>query len=700
MAITFLPHRVRQRAHISVLLASGIVATALVLFVDLTWPELLEPLELWTVDKRFRLRPALAVSQDPSQTRSDFLVAIDYDDRAAREHGLGRWPWSRRIHAQIMDWLTEAGARTIVMDLIFDYAARDPGEDQALVASSSRAGNVIYAFVFHPVPKRGSPAVFNRAASRHLVQAEVEGTGEIPGVGDPTLPLPALLETAGGLGHILRTPDSDGVFRRIPLLYAVKGGFVPSLALAAAFRDMDVDLGSIRIERGRALRFKPRQSKDIVVPIDGQGRTWINYAGPWGKRFVHYPYSWLVEQLKSPTGKAQLSAWFRDKTVVVDNLTTGSGDQGAVPFERDFPFGEVHLHILNMLLTRQFLRDARPMEVALSLVLPVLFLIAAALAGGPGLILPTFVLILGAYLIALQQVFTNYGIILPAVNPLLAMTVTLVLLLAARFFIVDRERLRFQSALGACLPPQTVREIRQSPNRIPSLLAGRRRELTILFADIQGFSSFCQRADPLEIQRLLREYLTVMTEILRAYGGTLNKYMGDGILAFFGDAEPDGGGDAAEEQRVERHAANAVRAGLAMQKKMTELNAKWNSQGREQHLIRIGINTGPVTVGNLGTEHLWDYTVIGTEVNKAQRLEGAAEPGGLLLSRRTYALARKHGVLPYELEPKSATLKGIGDEDALYPVLADLVAQIEVNPPFSPTGKSHLNLKRRSFAEK
>lgn len=210
--------------------------------------------------------------------------------------------------------------------------------------------------------------------------------------------------------------------------------------------------------------------------------------------------------------------------------------------------------------------------------------------------------------------------------------------------------------------------------------------MTILFADIRGFSGFCQKADPLEIQRVLREYLTAMTEIVRAYGGTLDKYMGDGILAFFGDAEPEGGGDEVEEQRIERQAANAVRAGLAMQKKMTELNAKWGSQGREAHLIRIGINTGPVTVGNLGTEYLWDYTVVGAEVNKAQRLESAAQPGGLLLARRTYALALRQGVLPDGLPAKAATLKGVGEEGDLYPVAPELVAGISVSTP-SPVTK-------------
>jgi adenylate cyclase len=130
--------------------------------------------------------------------------------------------------------------------------------------------------------------------------------------------------------------------------------------------------------------------------------------------------------------------------------------------------------------------------------------------------------------------------------------------------------------------------------------------------------------------------------------------------------------------RVERQAANAVRAGLGMQKKMAELNVAWQRQGQELHRIRIGINTGVVTVGNLGTEYLWDYTVIGQEVNKAQRLEQAADAGGLLISQRTYALVKKQRVLPDGLPPKVVTLKGIGDEGNLYAVSPEMVAQLTI----------------------
>ncbi len=568
--------------------------------------------------------------------------------------------------------MREAGTRSTVFDLLFAFPTRDPAEDHALVEATRRAGDVIYALILEPVPEARATDEFRKKAAKHLIEADVRGDGAVPGAGRLTMPLPELVEASAGLGHIVRTTDRDGGLRRIPLVYAVKGGFVPALALAASFRHLDVDPTSLRIERGRALRFRLRSGREITIPIDAQGSTWINYAGEWGKRFRHYAYRELRARMNSAVERPKLLAELKGKTVVAVNLTTGSSDMAATPMENDFPLGEVHLHILSMFHTGQFLRGPTPLEAAASYVVPTLALTGAALLGGPGLILSAGALVLGVSVLILRAAFDS-GVILPAVHPALSLTVALVLVLATRFWIVDRERLRFQSALGACLPPQTVREVGRSPGRIPQLLAARRRELSILFADVKGFSSFCARTDPLEIQRVLHEYLSAMTEIIRRYGGTLDKYMGDGILAFFGDAERGGPDDADEEARVQGQVANAVLAALAMQRSMRELNEQWRSQGREEHLIRIGINTGAVTVGNLGTQHLWDYTVVGHEVNKAQRLESAAPPGGLLIARRTYALAVKGGVLPGDIAPTSAALKGLGESTDLYAIPPDVI---------------------------
>ena len=717
-SIRFVP-REWKWSYLTTIFACSVIAIGLPLLLNLMRPTLLEPIELWTVDLRFQHRPPLPVSDDPSQDRSGTVVAFDYDDRAAYAYGLGRWPWDRRVHALVLDLLSKSGARAVLVDLLFDHAAANPAEDRALVEATQKAGMVYYPIALRPAPQGESVKLVRFPAPRHLLQAQVQGFGEVPAAGDVTLPLPGLLETSRGLGHIQRTADRDGVVRRVPLLYTFKGGFLPSLALATAIRQLDVDPASVRIDRGRTIRFKPRKGEVVVIPIDEQGRTWINYAGPWGARFHHYPYSWILDQLKSAQveakppdrfkgkkgkvksakgkdrgadlfkgkiklaqGEASMPDRFKGKIVVLSNLTTGSGSRMATPFEGDFPSGEFHAQLLNMLLQRQFLRDATGGESALCLGMPVLLLTGAALTGGPWVVPVGFIAILGSYLFALQLVFNKAGVILPVVNPILALSFAPILLLVARYRFVDREREQFQSVLGGFLPPQTIKAIRENPQTIPRLLAGRTRELTIFFADVKGFTAFCKRADPLQIQRILRDYLTDMTIILRGYGGTLDKYMGDGIMAFFGDAEPEGGGEDAEERRVERNAANAVRAGLAMQKKMTELNLRWLSQGQEPHLIRVGINTGFVTVGNLGTEYLWDYTVIGPEVNKAQRLESAAEAGALLLARRTYALARNQGVLPDDLPPCTFALKGIGEETDLYAVPAELVAQLAVSLPY------------------
>lgn len=665
------------------LLACGFAAILLPYVVEILRPGVLEGVELWTVDQRFRLRAPLRVSDDPSQQVSDVAVIIDYDDEAASRHGLGRWPWDRRVHAQLIDWLRRAGAREIVIDLLFTFPSRDEAEDEALVAATRRAGNVILPLTFTPVAERDRTEEVRQYASRHVLEAEVHGRGEIPGARGAMLPLPSLTEAASALGHILRTPDADGVLRRTPLLIAVKGGFIPSLATAAAFKYLDVDPASLRLERGHGIRFRALRGEEIVAPMDAEGRTWINFAGAWGQRFRHYPYSWLLSQMNQPSPEVLRS--FEGKVVFIANLTTGSGDQGATPFERDFPASEVHLHLFNMLMTRQFLRDARGTEAIVASTLAVAALVAAAVVAGPGGTLGAFVVVGLAYGAALKLAF-DVGVVLPAVVPALSLSVALVLLLAARYWIVDRERLRFLSALGACLPPQTVREISKTPDRIGELLAARRRELTIVFADVKEFSRFAQKEDPLVVQRVLRDYLMAMTDVLLAHGGTLDKYMGDGILAFFGDADVEGGTEEDEATRVADHAANAVRAGLAMQAAMRSLNERWRDEGYAEHLVRIGINTGPVTVGNLGTPRLWDYTVIGHEVNKAQRLEGASEPGGLLLARRTYLLACRQGVLPRDLAPTVVDLKGVGAE-TVYFLSAAMVQEIRV-PIGSRTSKT------------
>ena len=174
------PHRVRRRSHLLALLACTFIAILLPLFLNLLWPRLFEQAELRTVDWRFWQRPPLPVSKNQSQVKSDALAVIDYDDLAARENGLGRWPWDRRVHAQVTNWLRDAGARAVIMDLLFEYPSRDPAQDRAFVEASRLADNVIYPFTFHPTRESESSDGSRLAATVHLLSSRSTRHGEDP----------------------------------------------------------------------------------------------------------------------------------------------------------------------------------------------------------------------------------------------------------------------------------------------------------------------------------------------------------------------------------------------------------------------------------------------------------------------------------------------------------------------------------------
>src|SRR3989454_12291713 len=214
-------------SYIATIFACSIIAITLPLLLNFMEPALLEPVELWTVDLRFQHRPPLPVSDDPTQNQSDTEVAFDYDDRAVNAYGLGRWPWDRRIHAQVLDLLSKSGARAVLVDLLFDHAAANPAEDKALVAATQKAGMVFYPIALRPAAEGEKGKLVPFPSPRHLLQAEVKGFREIPAAGDGTLLLPGLIESTRGLGHIPPTPHPGGVPRPAPLLFALHGRFLP-----------------------------------------------------------------------------------------------------------------------------------------------------------------------------------------------------------------------------------------------------------------------------------------------------------------------------------------------------------------------------------------------------------------------------------------------------------------------------------------
>jgi adenylate cyclase len=231
------------------------------------------------------------------------------------------------------------------------------------------------------------------------------------------------------------------------------------------------------------------------------------------------------------------------------------------------------------------------------------------------------------YLIFVAFCFLKARLVLGTIGPLLMMFFAGIFVTAYRYFIGAKEKEVLRRTFEAYFPPLVVKKIMAHPGLLA--LGGQKKELTVLFSDIKDFTTHSAALSPAQIQHFLNEYFEAMVDVVFRYQGTVDKYMGDGLMVFFGDPEPQ-----------PDHALRCVRAAMEMQKKTAELREQWRQSGGFPISIRIGINTGEVVVGNMGSSRRLAYTVLGSAVNLAQRLETNAPAGGILISQRTYELVK------------------------------------------------------------
>lgn len=653
-----------------VVLSPPLIGIGSVLLFQFAAPDFFLPMELKTIDYRFRWR-------GPTEMYPG-LLALDLDSESARRYVPPErqpWPWPRQMHGKIVDLLTELGTKAILFDIWFPNPR--PEEDGSFITAVRRSGRVHLA-VGLPPPRKGeglleAPPEWRHSLLRFSPTGYVGAPKAGPAKGFHTFP--GLVAAAKGIGHINRAVDPDGILRRLPLVVEARAGHYPGLAFGGLLSFLEVDRDSLEVEWGRAISFKARddtgRERITRIPVDSIGRMAINFTGPWGDDpSRHISYRELIENSQTAEGKEALRKRFSNAIVVVANLTEAAQDRGPTPFDEDYLFGELHLNVLHTILSGQFLRDyatgswrydSGVMWVNLAaLLLTTGLLTVVAERVGPLFIGIFGGVIEGAYLAAALYTFSSHGIVLPLLTPLAATFITLVLLLMHRLGRVEAESRFFADTLGRYFPPQLVS--RFSSEREKLLSWQQRLELSVLFSDIQGFTAFSDRQDPAEIKKVLGEYFDAMTNIVFEYGGTVDKFMGDGLMAFFGFS-PEVPGPEQMDAMVREGAVAAAKAAVVMQQKVGELNRKWGSEGRESQRVRIGLNTGFVTVGNMGGSRRMDFTVLGSEVNKAQRFESNAPAGGLLLGKKTFYLARE--ALPVQIRERAVskfvTVKNIAD---------------------------------------
>lgn len=553
-----------------------------------TYFNLLATLERQAYDMRLMLR-------DEQQPAPNVLI-IGITDDCLEE--LGRWPWDREIHAQLLDRLNQGQPKAIGMDIIFSEPAQRQEMDQALVAATARSVPVVYPLV-------APPAV-----------------SDIPGFLRPmtvSKPFPQLMEV-GKAGFINVTPDVDGVVRRALLWMEYEGWPIASfdMVLWALSQDLTVDQLYELLDQQFAPGVKELQLGNFAFPLDGGGRTLIDYVGGPGS-FPVLPYHLVLEGLYPPE-------LFQDTIILVGSYTHGISDYYFTPYAKDNPmFGvEVHAHIIHTLtqagpISSLSLKGTLALVFSLALLSALVYQRLRPLLGFGALLVFMAVF----YLITLQ-LFAGKSFYVETVYPLLALSGSYFTTLGYNFLVEQREKQRVTRIFGRYVAPQVVSEI-LNVGEENIKLGGTRRRITLLFIDVRGFTPLSEKLSPEEVVGVLNQYFEIVTKCIFENNGTIDKFMGDAAMALF-NAPLD----------LEDHALWAVKAaqcitsqGAALQKKVQE---NWGVTLN----FGIGINTGECVVGNIGAENRMDYTAIGDAVNLAARLESNAKAGQVLVSQSVY----------------------------------------------------------------
>jgi adenylate cyclase len=514
------------------------------------------------------------------------LVEIDQEsiDFYNRELNIS-WPWPRSLYARAIDYLAAAGARAVAVDMVFSEPSPYAGEDEWLAASMQRSGNVFMPLFFTDNPTAATDL------SRLALPAP-PAIAKLPvKAGTGSLPVPQVLAALRGGGHAAENPDNDGVYRRLRHFIGVQGRVYPSLSLALAmYADPGLEMAKI--------------------PFAADGGLNLKFYTP--GRFERCGISELIQsQVRSLQGQPPVirREKFRGKIVLIGATATSLLDNRPSPVHAAGTGMELHATALGNFLRRDFLRVLPPWLQAL------LLLLAIALLNG---LLSRISSIRGQVLTAAVAVVATAsgGVVLFALDldmNLLPISLGLLLTTAndvyGRYRRARREKKFIQDAFQNYLSDSLLAEIMKNPKGLN--LGGEKKLVTVFFSDLAGFTSLSEKLAAEEVVGILNDYLERMTTVIMEGGGFVNKFEGDAIMAFWGAPL------ASAEQ-----AAQAMRAALRCQDELLELNSDFARRGLPALGMRIGINSGEVIVGNIGSRKRFEYTVIGDAVNLASRLEG------------------------------------------------------------------------------
>ncbi len=613
------------------LVTAGILASLLMAGLYLVQPTVLRFLDYKIYDQLLRRQHTTKTSGVP--------VIVDIDEKSLA--ALGQWPWPRYRVALLLEKIRLAGAMSVGMDMVL----AEPDRTSPALLRRQIKKELQVDVEFQGLPKAledndallanvitGKPYVlgfyfnFSKAEADQQVQTSecLIKPGQVSLLESPdsvkakdalhtafgtVCPLPVLASAATATGFFNATPDPDGILRRVALLINYKDQLYPNLALATLM----VATG----ERNILLKLDTQGTESLryggaIIPVDRAGQLLLNYRGGGGV----FPYISAVDIIEGTLAPGALDG----KIAFIGTSAAGLKDLRATPFTSVYPGVETHATIVDNILTQDFISipDYAPaVELLCTILAGVCITLLVAWARAVWLVLPLAGMAFGmwegsAYMMSTARVYISplYAYIILAAN--------FTLLTLLKFWREEKQKKFIHGAFSHYLAPAVIKQIYDSPESLS--LQGQEKEVTVMFSDVRGFTTMSEQLTPTQVTDLLHDYLTPMTRIITSNMGTLDKFIGDAIMAFW-NAPID----------VPEHQKKAMSSALQMLDHIHVLNESFKVKFGQTIKIGVGLHCGRVRVGNMGSADLFDYTLIGDNVNLTSRLESLTKFYGQVL---------------------------------------------------------------------
>jgi adenylate cyclase len=576
------------------------------------------------------------------------VVILDIDEKSLQE--VGRWPWPRDVMAQLIDKLFDKYKIGIVgFDVVFaesDYSSGIRALDE--LAKKELRNVAGFQELYQKMrPGLDNDGLFAKAIRGRPVvlgyylnsEKDAKRIGAIP---EPVLPkgtfagrsisfttwegyggnIPEILKNATSAGHFNPRVDDDGVIRRVPMIVQLDGAYYEALSLA-----MVRTLIALQDKEGRIPAIEPGFAPErfvnrnyaglewirvgqVAIPVDEEVTALIPYRGGKGS-FLYISLADVAFDRIKPDA-------LRGKVAIVGTTAPGLLDLRSTPVDSVYPGVEIHANLVSGMMDRK-IKQKPPFMVGAEVVLLVIGGLAlAALIPILSALWATVAAVAGFALIVLFNlgIWSGAGMVLPLAASVLMTGTLYTMNMAYGYFVESRSKRQFTELFGQYVPPELVDEMARDPQKYT--MEPKAADLTILFSDVRGFTSISEMLSPEDLKEYINEYLTAMSGIIRHHRGTLDKYIGDAIMAFWGAPVSDAD-----------HARQGVITAIEMQRECVKLREKFRARGWPEFNIGVGLNSGPVRVGDMGSQVRKAYTAMGDAVNLASRLEGRTKTYGV-----------------------------------------------------------------------